>query len=224
MKRIAWIAAILIGPAFALPASADTAAARCDIYPAGEDRATASLDCQFSQRQGYVTIIRADGVVHDLTPVGDRPGNFRDAEGRAVYRNSGLGDQGQIFRFPDISIFLYWQRAGATTDAADSPTAPFSTADYDATTILTCRASASAAPADCPAGVLRIENGQGSVTILDPEGKQFTINVMKDATTGEPYVNATNREAEARREGDGWIVTIDGSQIYEIPDAVIEGG
>ena len=50
------------------------------------------------------------------------------------------------------------------------------------------------------------------------QGEQFTINFM----TG--YVNATNREAEARLEGDTWLVTIDGSELYEVPLAAIEGG
>lgn len=38
----------------ALPAHSDTAAARCDVYPLGESKASKSLPCQFSQRQGYV--------------------------------------------------------------------------------------------------------------------------------------------------------------------------
>ncbi len=70
----------------------------------------------------------------------------------------------------------------------------------------------------CPAGVLRMESGQGSVVILSPAGERFTINFMKD------YVNATSGEVEARLEGDTWIVTIDGAERYEVPLALIEGG
>ena len=66
--------------------------------------------------------------------------------------------------------------------------------------------------------VLRMEGGEGSVAILSPVGEQFTINFMKD------YVNATNRESEARLDGDTWIVTIDGAEVYEVPRALIEGG
>ena len=54
--------------------------------------------------------------------------------------------------------------------------------------------------------------------ILSPAGEQFTINFMSD------YVNATNRTAEARLEGDTWIVLIDGTDVYEVPLAAIEGG
>ena len=64
------------------------------------------LACTFGQRQGYITITRADGVTHDLSPVGDAPGNFRDQDGRAVYRqDGGLGDQGVVFRLPDESVY-----------------------------------------------------------------------------------------------------------------------
>ena len=38
------------------------------------------------------------------------------------------------------------------------------------------------------------------------------------------YVNATNREADARLEGDTWIVTINGEEVYEVPLAAIGGG
>jgi hypothetical protein len=75
------------------------------------------IPCTFSQRQGYVTITRDDRVTHNLAPVGDTPGNFRDEDGRAVYRQSGLGDQGLIFRLPDESVYVYW-----TTAALNPPT------------------------------------------------------------------------------------------------------
>ena len=54
--------------------------------------------------------------------------------------------------------------------------------------------------------------------MLSPGGEQFTINFMTD------YVNATNRQAASRLEGDTWIVTINGDEIYEVPLAAIEGG
>ena len=93
---------------------ADTAAARCDIYPAGEDHASASIPCTFSQRQGFININRSDGVSHDLTPSSDAPGNYTDQNGRPVYRQSGLSKDGTIFRFPDESIFLFWDAVWGT--------------------------------------------------------------------------------------------------------------
>ena len=99
-------AIFLASTAFPVAAMADSADARCDIYPAGSDQIDKMIACTFSQRQGYITIYREDGVTHDLSPVGDAPGNFRDQEGRPVYRQGGLGDQGLIFRFENESVYL----------------------------------------------------------------------------------------------------------------------
>lgn len=203
---------------WAVPAAADTTEARCDIYNAGSNSADRTIACTFSQRQGYITINREDGVTHDLEPVGNTPGNFRDRNGQAVYRQSGLGDQGLIFRFPDESIYVYWSTAGLQPADPNNPTWPFTTDDYDATTLLPCRKASDPDYRTCPAGILRMEDNQASIVVRSPKGEQFTINFM----TG--YINATNREAEARREGDSWIVTINGEEVYRVPLAAIEGG
>ena len=131
---------------------------------------------------------------------------------------SGLGDQGLIFRFPDESVYVYWSTAGLEPVDTDNPTWPFTTDDYDATTLLHCRAIAEAEFGSCPAGILRMEDGQASIVVQNLQGEQFTINFMPD------YVNATNREAQATLEGDTWTVTIDNSEVYEVPVATIEGG
>lgn len=197
---------------------ADTVKARCDIYPAGSDHASKMIPCMFAQRQGYVTIQRDDGITHRLSPKGDVPGNFIDDHGRIVFRNSGLGDLGQIYRLHDESIYVYWNTAALYPDERNNPTAPFSTKDYDATTLLRCRMVSVESSSTCPAGILRMQDGQASIVIQNQEGKQFTINFMKD------YINATNREADARLEGDTWIVIINGKEVYEVPLAAIEGG
>ena len=212
-------ATFLASMAFPTAALADSTDARCDVYPAGSDHADKMIPCTFSQRQGYVTITREDDVTHDLSPVGDAPGNFRDQDGRPAYRQSGLGDQGLIFRFEDESVYLYWNTAALEPQAdEDNWTAPFTTKDYDATTRLRCRAAGDSEFGSCPAGILRMEDGQASIVVQNQLGEQFTINFMKD------YVNATNRKVEARLEGDTWIVTIDDGEVYEVPLAAIEGG
>jgi hypothetical protein len=215
--RLRWIAAVLAS-LWTAPALADSTKAACEIYPAGEDHTDKMIPCVFSQAQGHVTIARDDGVTHDLLPVGDTPGNFRDQNGRTVYRQSGLGDQGLIFRFPDESVYVYWSTAGLEAADPSNPTWPFTTKDYDATTLLRCRGASETEYETCPAGILRMEAGQASIEVQSPAGEQFTINFMSD------YINATNREVDARREGDTWIVTIDGAEIYEVPLAAIEGG
>jgi hypothetical protein len=207
---------------WASPSIADWTEARCEIYPKGSDKLEKVVPCTFGQRQGYITITREDGVTHDLSPVGDAPGNFRDQDGRPVYRQSGLGSEGQIFRFPDISIFLYWDTSPLHPSDADNPTAPFATryagGDYDATTLLRCKAPGEAEFGLCPAGILRMEGNQASIVIQDRLGKQFTLNFMTN------YVNATVGEVEAKLEGDTWIVTRDNGEVYEVPQAAIEGG
>ena len=104
---------------------ADSTDARCDIYPKGSDHTDKMIPCVFSQRQGFVTIRRDDSVIHDLEPIGDAPGNFRDQHGRPVYRQSGLGSEGLIFRFEDESVYVYWSTAALNPSEEDNPTAPF---------------------------------------------------------------------------------------------------
>lgn len=112
---LAALAALVLG---AVPAArADTVDARCDVYPLGEDHARAALACRFSQRQGYVTIHRADGVVHELSP-GDAPGRYTDAAGRPAWRERGLGRRGLILRLADERLFVYWDTAGLPAASA----------------------------------------------------------------------------------------------------------
>lgn len=200
-------------------ARADSTEARCDIYPAGEDHTDEMIRCIFSQRQGYITITRDDGVVYDLEPEGDTPGNFRDQHGNRVYRQDDLGDQGLIFRFPDESVYVYWNPALLEQQGdADNWTAPFTTDEYDATTRLRCRAAGDQEFGSCPAGILRMEDGQAAIVVQNQLGEIFTINILKD------YVNATNREAEATFDGENWTIVINGKEVYEIPRAAVEGG
>jgi hypothetical protein len=217
MRLVLWVIVLItIGSS---TAHADSTQARCDIYPAGSDKVQAMIPCQYTQRQGYVTIIRDDKVTHELAPTDDAVGNFRDQNGHMVYRQSGLGDQGLIFRFPDESIFVYWNTAALEPADPDNPTAPFSTHDFDATILLRCHGKGNADFGTCPAGILRMEDGQASIVVLSPKGEQFTINFMKD------YINATNRQSSAMLEDDDtWIVTIDDKDVYEVPLAAIEGG
>ncbi|HAN73056.1 MAG TPA: hypothetical protein DCQ51_12640 [Planktothrix sp. UBA8407] len=95
----------------AIVAKADTVKARCDVYPKGEDQASSSGLCTFSQRQGAVGIQLKDGKRYDLRPVGDKPGNYVDQNGQAAYRQAGLDNKGQIYRLADESIYVYWDTA-----------------------------------------------------------------------------------------------------------------
>lgn len=213
--------AILLA-AGSLPATADWTQARCDIYPKGSDTLDKTVPCTFGQRQGYITITREDGVSHELSPVGDTPGNFRDQDGNSVYRQGGLGEAGLIFRFPTESVFVYWDNAASDAAGADNPTAPFATryagGEYDATALLRCKEAHDQAFGQCPAGILRMENRQASIVVQSPQGEQLTINFMTD------HVNTTVGEVKADLRGDLWTVTRDNGEVYEVPLAAIEGG
>lgn len=218
MNKAFWMLVAVLG--WTASVNADSVEARCDIYPAGSDQLDKMIACTFSQRQGFITIIRSDGVTHRLSPIGDAPGNYRNQEGLPAYRQSGLGDQGLIFRLKEESVYVYWNTAALNPPASpeENWTAPFTTADYDATTRLRCRAAGDSEFGSCSAGILRMEGGQASIVIQNQLGEQFTINFMKD------YVNATNRQIEARLDGDTWIVIIENGEVYEVPLAAIHGG
>jgi hypothetical protein len=217
MKILAVIATVF-ALAWTGPSAADWTQARCDVYPKGEDHTNVMIPCTFSQRQGYITIARDDGVTHDLSPVGDTPGNFRDQHGNMVQRESGLGDQGLIFRLPEESVYVYWDTSALHPQDKDNWTAPFTTDEYDATTRLNCRAPGDTGFGSCPAGILRMEGGQASIVVQNLAGEIFTINFMKD------HVNATNREVTATLKDDMWTVTVANGEVYEVPLAAIEGG
>jgi hypothetical protein len=114
------LAAVAMGLCLtAASAGADTVDARCDTYPKGSDRASSVQACQFSQRQGYVSITRADGVRHEFSPQGSA-GRYVDASGKPVLRQSGLGKRGQIYRLASESVYVYWDPAGLAGAAAMS--------------------------------------------------------------------------------------------------------
>jgi hypothetical protein len=215
MKSLA-ISLIILASGWTSHAAADWTEARCDIYPKGEDQLLEMVPCTFGQRQGAVTITLPDNVSYDLQPVGDDPGNYHDQNGEPAYRQSGLGDEGLIFRLKDISIFVYWDTSALNPEY--NPDMPYSTKDYDATTLLRCGMTSSSEMETCPAGIMRMEDNQASITVTSPAGNQFTINFMTD------YVNATSGEVDARMEGDTWIVIVNGKEQYEVPLAAIEGG
>jgi len=101
----------------ALPATSDTLTARCDLYLQGESLASKTLPCQFSQRQGYVSITRSDGIAYHLSPKSDAVGSYLDQDGQSVYRRSGLGSAGLIFQMPKLSVYVYWDAASESDPA-----------------------------------------------------------------------------------------------------------
>lgn len=217
MKNIL-ITSVLLASGWAVSVSADWTDAACEIYAKGSDHTDVLIPCTFAQRQGYITITRSDDVTHELSPVDDSPGNFVDQDGRSVYRQSGLGDQGLIFRFPEESVYVYWNTSMLEPEDESNPTWPFTTDEYDATALFRCKAAGDDEFGSCPGGILRMENNQASIVVQNQLGEQFSINFMTD------YVNATNRELEAQLEDDTWILVFANGEVWEVPLAAIEGG
>lgn len=205
----------------ASPVLADSTEARCDIYRRGADKVEKMVACNFSQRQGAITISREDGVTHELLPLAGQAAMYRDDYGFLVTRRDDLGSSGLIFRFEDKSIYVYWDTSALYPERLDAsnPTAPYTTVDYDATTRLRCGSQGIPLKNGCAAGVLRMDDGQASIVVTSPTGVEFTINVMHD------HVNASGgRDVSAVLDGDTWIVNVDGRETYDIPLAALDGG
>ncbi len=109
-SRHLWMATLLTLGSFcvAAPMYADTVQARCDVYPKGEDRATSSGLCTFSQRQGYVGIQLKNGSRVELTPDAVKPNTYIDQNGKPARREIMEGKLGQVYRLATQSIFVYW--------------------------------------------------------------------------------------------------------------------
>jgi hypothetical protein len=100
------------------PVWADTVDARCDVVAKGSNKPKAVQACQFSQRQGFVSIQRADGVRHEFEPKG---GRYVDQHGRPVVRQRGLGARGQVWRTSTETIHVVWSTEGLTPAAPADP-------------------------------------------------------------------------------------------------------
>ncbi|MGJ3251965.1 MAG: SH3 domain-containing protein [Elainellaceae cyanobacterium] len=125
IKTTFWaIATVIASVGIHSAAHADTVNARCDIYPLGEDQASAVTACTFSQRQGAVGIQLANGRRYDFAPSGSQPGNFVDQNGNAAYRQAGLGDRGLIFQTSGERIFVYWDTAGVSSGGSSFSSTP----------------------------------------------------------------------------------------------------
>lgn len=126
------VSGLLLG-LMSVPAWADTAAARCEFAPKAKAQAKLDLPCQFSQRQGTISVSRADGVRHEFSPQ-DAPGRFKDEAGRPVLRKAGLGARGQQFQLADGTLRVLWATGAAGAGSAPTrlpPKPPVSTGAFD---------------------------------------------------------------------------------------------
>ena len=194
--RAATLAAAIIMVGGMGIARADTTDARCDIYPKGSDRASAVLPCTFSQRQGHVAIDRADGVRHELVPKGP-PGTYVDQDGKAAYRNRGLGSRGLIFRLARESVYVYWDTAGL-------PGQPAARAAGGATAQLPAQAPKSVSPLEPFDRTLTLQG----VTFRVVSANRGSINRLEITPSGLAIDNS-----RMVREIDG---TVSGAEVADL--------
>lgn len=130
MRRLPILAASLLSLASVVataPALADTVQARCDVFPAGEDKATSSGLCTFSQRQGFVSIQLKGGQRVELKPNESTPNAYFDGRGEPARREILDANRGQVYRLEKQSIFVFWdpapygKEASSTTPAEKPP-------------------------------------------------------------------------------------------------------
>lgn len=164
-------------------------------------------------------------------------------EESAIFIGSTSGNrfQGNLPKDGDYTIRVYLMRAAARREetanysidvqigdnqiSSNSATAPYTTAEYDATTILSCEVRNSVdvtTPVthnqDCPAGILRGAPGSATIRIMLPTGVERVLNFeIENVTT------PTDGDLTWGKENDTWYIGINNQEFYIVPEAAIYG-
>jgi hypothetical protein len=112
---------------------------------------------------------------------------------------------------------------GGAHGSAPKADAKVAGTDFHATGNIPCSMGGGQPTGSCAFGVTREGSGSGMVTVTKPDGRKRVIFFEKGRATGYDKSQADTGEFRASRQGDLTIVQI-GSERYEIPDAVIQGG
>lgn len=187
----------------AVSAKADTVKARCDVYPKGSDRAKSSGPCTFSQRQGVVGIQLQNGKRYDLVPYGNQPGNYRDQNGRAAYRQTGLGDTGQIYRLANESIFVYWDNSSNTSS------------------------SQSGSGSSSPTPVTKMKQRNANQIAAQITEGEFRFSGILNRTSGKTFIGSDNQVRVIYDRGTGRVTVINkvtGDEFYNYQFTDVDEG
>ncbi|MEH6609049.1 MAG: hypothetical protein V7696_06740 [Halioglobus sp.] len=111
------------GAMLAASAHADSVRSECGFSESSETRPDSTSACTFSQRQGFIRVAIDGEQEFQFSPVGDDPGNYQDQNEHPVYRLSGLGDTGQLFKLPDSYLYVFWQHEQLNCQAEQLTTA-----------------------------------------------------------------------------------------------------
>ncbi|MCV2863974.1 hypothetical protein [Defluviimonas sp. WL0075] len=105
------------------------------------------------------------------------------------------------------------------TAPAPTATAPYSTDDYDATTLLPCSLGEPTQDQSCPAGILRGAPGVATIRITAPDGAERVLEFSEGA-----IASPGTDELTWAKDGDTWYVGIGGREYYIVPEAAVFGG
>ena len=113
---------------------------------------------------------------------------------------------------------------GAASAAASTPRpsrdALVAGTTYNATAEIPCITAAGAAEGRCKAGVVRMAGGEATIEIQTVDGGQRHIHFKN----GRPDSSDANAPMKATRQDDTNVIRIGTVEVYEIPDAFVEGG
>lgn len=206
--------------AWTIPSMADTAEAMCEVRKGGETRQGRSGPCDFSQRQGYVSINLRNGETWELRP-GDKPNHFRDQKGNKVVR-SAAGDSHE-YKWDNKKIIVTFtggaHAGGGGHQSGGLPPMPYSTSEYRATAYFRCSLGSPTHDQMCPGGIHRGDPGSASIRIRRPDGRERVLNFDRgDVTTPD------GGRLTWGKDGGEWYIGIDDREFYVVPEAAVSGG
>lgn len=224
VARLVAIAALALG-AWSTAARADTAQATCEVRQHGEEKSHASGPCEFSQRQGYVSIALRNGKRIELSPT-DKPHHFKDADGdKVVFEKHG---DASAYKWDGGQRILVTFGAAAPAASAEDRSADASgragAGNFDATGQVPCAQAKGQPMGQCSFGVARAGGGTATVVVTRPDGRKRSLffengkALSADTSQADGY-----GEFRAHKEADLFRIQV-GDERYEIPEAVITGG
>jgi hypothetical protein len=197
------VAALGIG----LAAQADTTDARCDVYPKGDDQATSSGACSFSQRQGYVTITLEDGTTYDLSPSPTQAATYTDQNGRPASREDALGTDGTIYRLADVSIFVYWDESTISSEPRRGEG------------FVPCSINQPAYDDRCQANVIFGDPGNASMTLVGPTGNEHHLTYYNGAI----YSPDPSDTVLVQYLNGEYLLNVNDSEFFQLDEIIVTG-
>lgn len=128
-----------------------------------------------------------------------------------VYLMRRAARRNEAARFT-LTVAVAADRASTDAKVAGTP--------YHATGEVPCSLGRAApGSARCAFGVIRGTSGNAEVHVTPPGGARRVLRFEGNAVSAEGA-----GKVAARKNGDDWIVDVDGREQYRIPEAVISGG